>query len=165
MLFVMPVSADTLRHHLAYSAWADDRLLRAVEQVPADHLNHDFGTADRTILRTLVHVYAADRIWFGRILGAAPKTFVSDADYQLSVLKQDWPALNARWQDWAAGIEDSGAVIHYQDLKGNPWQSPVWQIVLHVVNHATSHRGQVAGFLRALGHTPPPLDLIVFYRE
>jgi uncharacterized damage-inducible protein DinB len=56
-------------------------------------------------------------------------------------------------------------VIHYQDMKGNSYTSTLWEIVLHVVNHATHHRGQVAGFLRTLGHTPPPLDLIRFYRE
>jgi len=43
-------------------------------------------------------------------------------------------------------------------------RTPLWQILLHVVNHATHHRGQVSGFLRAMGHTPPPLDLIAFYR-
>jgi uncharacterized damage-inducible protein DinB len=54
--------------------------------------------------------------------------------------------------------------VSYRDLKGNPWRTPLWQIVLHVVNHATHHRGQAAGFLRALGHAPPPLDLIAYYR-
>jgi uncharacterized damage-inducible protein DinB len=33
------------------------------------------------------------------------------------------------------------------------------------VNHGTHHRGQVAGFLRAMGKAPPPLDLMAFYRE
>jgi uncharacterized damage-inducible protein DinB len=34
-----------------------------------------------------------------------------------------------------------------------------------VVNHGTHHRGQVSGFLRVMGHTPPPLDLVFYYRE
>ena len=70
-------------------------------------------------------------------------------------------------QEWASGLsEDSiGSKISYKDLKGNPYETPLWQIVLHVVNHGTHHRGQVSGFLRALGHTPPPVDLIAYYRE
>ncbi len=55
-------------------------------------------------------------------------------------------------------------MIEYKDLKGNPYQSPLWQIVLHLVNHGSHHRGQVSGMLRALGKTPPPLDLIAYYR-
>jgi len=55
--------------------------------------------------------------------------------------------------------------ISYRDMKGHPWVSPVWQIVLHVVNHGTHHRGQVAGFLRSMGKTPPVLDLIAYYRS
>jgi uncharacterized damage-inducible protein DinB len=41
---------------------------------------------------------------------------------------------------------------------------PDWKLVFHVVNHATHHRGQVAGFLRTMGRVPPPLDLIAYYR-
>jgi uncharacterized damage-inducible protein DinB len=53
--------------------------------------------------------------------------------------------------------------ISFEDMRGNPFTKPVWQIVLHVVNHGTHHRGQVSGFLRAMGHTRPPLDLMEYY--
>ena len=53
----------------------------------------------------------------------------------------------------------------YKDLKGNPYTTPYWQIILHVVNHGTHHCGQVSGFQRSLGHAPPPLDLMAYYRE
>jgi uncharacterized damage-inducible protein DinB len=55
-------------------------------------------------------------------------------------------------------------VISYQDTKGRSYSQPVWQILLHLVNHGTHHRGQVSGFLRAMGGTPPPLDMIAYYR-
>jgi uncharacterized damage-inducible protein DinB len=50
-------------------------------------------------------------------------------------------------------------------MDGKPFETPVWQIVLHVVNHATLHRGQAMALLRQLGMKPPPTDLIFFYRE
>jgi uncharacterized damage-inducible protein DinB len=67
---------------------------------------------------------------------------------------------------WTCELTDEAAQANftYQDLKGKSWTQPIWQVVLHVVNHGTHHRGQVSGFLRILGHTPPRLDLIEYYR-
>ena len=161
------VSADLLREHLLYTAWASRRLVHAIENLSAFHLTHDFGTSDRTIIGTLVHSFAADRVWLARVKGETITSFVSDADYQLNVLQNDWPALYDKWNQWAAGLTDetASAVISYHDMKGKPYESPVGEIVFHLVNHGTHHRGQVAGFLRSLGHTPPQLDLIRYYRE
>jgi len=163
----VPVSAGVLRDHLAYTAWASQRLVKAVSQLPPEEIARDFGTSDGSILRTLVHVFAADRIWLARLNGQSPAALVSDADYQRSVLENDWPALYARWFEWARALTDESAqdAIAYSDMRGNPYRQPVWQIVLHVVNHGTHHRGQVSGFLRTLKHAPPPLDLIAYYRE
>jgi len=162
----MPVSVDVLREHLLYTAWASNRLVRAVEHLPPEQLTHDFQTSDHSILGTLVHVFGADRIWLAR-MRQEPTAGISETDYQLHVLQIDWPLLYEKWNEWAAELTDesAGQPIPYHDMKGNPHTSRPWEVVLHLVNHGAHHRGQVSGFLRALGHTPPQLDLIRFYRE
>ena len=75
----MSVSAGVLRDHLSYTAWASQRLVHAVEHLSREQLIHDFKTADGGILGTLVHVFAADRIWLARVLGETPTSFLSDA--------------------------------------------------------------------------------------
>ncbi|HZT29582.1 MAG TPA: DinB family protein [Bryobacteraceae bacterium] len=162
----MSVSADALRLHLDYTAWASRRLVAAAAQLSAEELQRDFGTADKSVLGTLVHVFGADRIWLARLEGKPPGSFLTEADYLLSVLENDWPALHERWKQWAAGLTDEVVrrVVTYHDTKGREWSQPLWQPLLHVVNHATHHRGQVSGFLRAMGHAPPVLDLVAYYR-
>jgi uncharacterized damage-inducible protein DinB len=103
----------------------------------------------------------------GRIQGVNPKLYVNDEDRDLAVLNRECPALLKQWETWASALTDESVHIKvdYTNPKGNPDRTPQWQIVLHVVNHGTHHRGQVSGFLRALGKVPPPLDLMAFYRE
>jgi uncharacterized damage-inducible protein DinB len=163
----MAVSADTLRLHLDYTSWASKRLMDAAAKLSDEELKRDFKTSDKCVLDTLVHVFAADRIWLSRIHGAARATFIDAEDRNFAALQAAWPALHQRWKEWAAPLsdQDSVAKIAYRDMKGNPYEQPLWQILLHVVNHGTHHRGQAAGFLRAMGHAPPPLDLIAYYRE
>ncbi len=162
------LTADGIRSHLDYTAWASRRLREAVSKLPADQLTHDFGTADKSILGTLVHVYGADRIWLARLEGTTPPPWIADpSSVPLSQLEQEWPPVEQRLHQWAANLTDEGArtPIHYSDLRGRQWSQLPWMIVLHVVNHGTHHRGQVSGFLRSLGHAPPQLDLVRFYRE
>ena len=159
---------DVLRDHLNYTAWASQRLVQAASALTPDELVRDFGTADHSVLGTLVHVYAGDRIWLGRIEGNPPARFiVPEQDLHLSVLQRDWPALLERWKQWSTLLTE-GSIheeISYKDTKGNSSSQPIWQIVMHVVNHGTHHRGQVSGFLRAMGHRPPVLDLRAYYHE
>ncbi|MGH9722983.1 MAG: DinB family protein [Bryobacteraceae bacterium] len=163
----MAASADTLRTHLEYTAWATRRLLEAAARLSPAELSRDFNTSDKSVVGTLAHTFAADRIWLARLQNEAGQGFISDDDRQLTVLQREWPALHGRWKQWAEALTDASvaAVVSYKDIRGNPWTTPIWQILLHVVNHGTHHRGQVSGFLRAMGQTPPPLDLIAFYRE
>jgi uncharacterized damage-inducible protein DinB len=161
----MPISADSLRDHIEYSAWASLRLLEAVARLSPDELSRDFGTSDRSVLGTLAHVFGADRVWLFRVTGR-PQHGLTDADREFSTIQREWPAVYDGWRGWSQTLTDESllTVLDYSDLRGNPWSQPLWQIVLHMVNHGTHHRGQISGFLRTMGHTPPALDLIVYYR-
>jgi uncharacterized damage-inducible protein DinB len=163
----MAVSADTLRLHLDYHAWASRRLLEVASSLPSEELNRDFQTSDRSILGTLVHIFASDRLWLARVSLSPIPQFISDADYHLPVLQTAWPNAFDGWRNWAADLTDDtvSAELAYTDLRGRHWTQRIWQLVFHVVNHGTHHRGQVSGFLRSLGRIPPPLDLHIYYRE
>lgn len=163
----MSISADVVRSHIAYSAWANRRLMDAAATLSPDELTRDFGTADKSVLGTLFHLFGAERVWLERFEGIAQTGPIAVPDQQLSTLETEWPVLADRWRAYADRLKDTDLdrLLDYRDLRGNAWRQPLWQLALHVVNHSTHHRGQVAGFLRALGRTPPPLDLVRYYRD
>ena len=161
----MTVPVEVLRLHVRYTRWASMRLVDAASKLPPADLTRDFRHADKSVLGTLVHTFAADRVWMTRI-DSSPARFLDPAtDMHLAVLQHDWPVLLDRLCAWVDALKEPLAEISYVDLRGTPHTTPLWQVVLHVVNHGTHHRGQVSAMLRAMGHVPPQLDLIAFYRE
>jgi len=70
-------------------------------------------------------------------------------------------------REFVAGLGDGGVsrILEYKLLSGQAGASPMWQMVQHVVNHASYHRGQITTMLRQIGAQPPkPLDMIAYYR-
>jgi uncharacterized damage-inducible protein DinB len=163
----MPVTLDVLQDHLSYTAWASRRLLDAASNLTADELNRDFGTANSSVINTLIHIYSADKVWLDRVQGKSPESFTSRENPTVPSLHTAWLAVHEGWSRWAGALKPSSPEtdISYFDLKRKEWRQPLWQIVLHVVNHGTHHRGQVSGFLRSLGHTPPGIDLVFYHRK
>ncbi|HWB86546.1 MAG TPA: DinB family protein [Bryobacteraceae bacterium] len=163
----MPGLSEVLRIQIDYTAWASARLVAAAAGLAPEELTRDFGTADKSVLGTLVHVFGSDRVWLARLQGRSGGPYLAEADYHLAVLQNDWPALYREWRNWAAGLTDEEAakVLSYTDMRGNHWKQPLWELVLHVVNHGTHHRGQVSGFLRTMGHVPPAIDMTIYHRS
>jgi uncharacterized damage-inducible protein DinB len=155
-----------LRYQLDFTTWATERMLTAAAGLNPEELSHDFKTSDKSVLGTLTHIYRAERIWLKRLQGQKAE-FRVEGDDTLVALQRDWPVLRGGWADWARdlGEDTPGTEIAYADLKGNPYTQPIWTIVQQVVNHSSHHRGQAVGFIRALGHTPPNVDLITFSRQ
>ena len=55
--------------------------------------------------------------------------------------------------------------IDYKNTSGQPFSSPLYWILSHVVNHATHHRGQASDIISGLGHATPEMDLIYYLRQ
>ena len=132
--------------------WADDQHLTAVRA----HMPHR--------LEILEHIFMAERIWLARIEGnVEAKHLQPPADG--AALAAEWAEMHRKWQDLAAAQADWSSVVPYKTMSGIESSSPLWQIVLHMANHGSYHRGQVAAVLRAEGFTPPSTDLILWYRQ
>ncbi len=71
------------------------------------------------------------------------------------------------WQDWIAGVteEKLEEKITYKNMKGDTFTAPYWELLQHLYNHATFHRGQVVTILRQLGVTTiPSTDFVTYTR-
>jgi uncharacterized damage-inducible protein DinB len=159
-------SPDSLVVHLRYHRWASNTLLQAVAALSPPLLTLDRSTSFKTIPQTLLHLYKADQVWFSRLTGYLADATILDRDFELSPFAAQWNDLLDRFVGWAELLtpEDWGRSIQYRNSEGRDFSNPVWQIVLHVVNHGTAHRAQVASMLRQSNVTPPNLDLITYYR-
>ncbi|HEY0810552.1 MAG TPA: DinB family protein, partial [Longimicrobiales bacterium] len=60
---------------------------------------------------------------------------------------------------------DLDRIVSYRNFKGESHANPLWQLLRHLVNHSTYHRGQVTTMLRQVGHEPVSTDLVLFYRQ
>jgi uncharacterized damage-inducible protein DinB len=154
------MTPEEIRLHISYSSWASRKLFDVALALPEEQQRREFDVSHKSLMGTLEHIFFADRIWFARTVDPS----VLQSEETLSIA---WPLLHKRWEDWADALtsEEIVRIVAYKDLKGNPHSTPVWQIALHVVNHATLHRGQAMSLLRQLGVAPPPTDLIFYYRE
>jgi uncharacterized damage-inducible protein DinB len=160
----MASPANLLRYQIHYTSWATARILEATAALSPEQVEHDFRTADKSVSGTLIHIFRAERVWLARIEGRS-QSFSADSD-TFSSLLEHWTVLRASWHSWSDSLSDSDcdSVLAYQDLRGISRKDTLSEIVLHVVNHSTHHRGQVSGFLRSLGITPPVLDAIHYAR-
>jgi uncharacterized damage-inducible protein DinB len=161
------IDPQVIQSHLAYTRWASEKLLAACDSLTPEQIVRDFGTANHSIEGTLLHVFFADRIWLWRMNPVGGIPLPKPEESGITFLGAAGPAVFDAWdafgQKWTE--QDLDEAVNYQTLNGTLYSTPRWQIVLHVVNHGTHHRGQVAGFLRSMGVAPPQLDLAAFYRE
>jgi uncharacterized damage-inducible protein DinB len=159
------VSSSLLRYQIESAAWANQRVLSAACKLTPQELTRDFHSSEHSVLGTLVHICRSERMWLSRIQGPLVGYRVAGDD-TLSALESAWPQVNQKWIEWAGRLTDetAQAELNYRDMRGNEWTTPVWKIVLHVVNHSTHHRGQAIGFIRAMGYVPPNTDSISFAR-
>jgi uncharacterized damage-inducible protein DinB len=160
----MKIDSEFLALQLEYSRWASERSLTAARQLSHEELTRDLGNSHGGVLGTLVHVFSADRVWLSRLQGAPRSTFSDPGeDWTLDTLATAWANVADEFRQWAEGLTDAEAILDYVNLAGKPGSMPLWQIVMHVVNHATYHRGQITTMLRQLGRPPVATDLHVFY--
>jgi uncharacterized damage-inducible protein DinB len=107
-------------------------------------------------------------LWLERWQGRSPDKFPPATDFPtLDSVRSRWSEIERNLVEYIASLkaEDLERLIEHKTTAGVPQSAPLWQMLQHLVNHGTYHRGQVATMLRQLDAKAVSTDLIVFYRE
>jgi uncharacterized damage-inducible protein DinB len=156
-----------LKELYAYNRWANARILDAVGELSESDLSKDLGSSFPSVRATVAHLLAAEWIWVCRWEGSSPRGLPDDwADDSVDGVRERWRQVEERQQAFLGTLReaDLDRRVDYTDTAGEPLQSTIQQMLRHVVNHASYHRGQVVTMLRQLGTPAPSTDLIFYYR-
>jgi len=153
---------------LEYTVWANHRILRATATLSPADFRRDLGASHGGVRGTLVHMLGAEWIWFERWKGLSPAKGVDEGDYpDVIALRDRWTAIEQHRAAWVAELKDEALArtVRFRLLDGRDFESPLWQLVQHAVNHSTYHRGQVTLLLRLLGAKTVGTDMLLWDRD
>ena len=162
------MNTEDFRLLYEYNTWANRRTLDACAALTDEQFTRDLHSSFPSVRDTLVHLFLVEWIWLERWHGRSPDAYPSAAAYSnLTSARGRWEEIERDLTDYIASLqpEDLSRVLHHKTMKGDQQSAPHWQMLQHVVNHQSYHRGQIATMLRQLGAKPISTDMIFFYRE
>ncbi|PWC33950.1 DinB family protein [Azospirillum sp. TSO35-2] len=152
-----------------YNRWANGRLYEVAAQLSDAQFREDRGAFFGSVRGTLNHILVADRVWLERIEGTGPRPSALDeilcdgfADLRAARAAEDERILRAVTETPAERFE---SVLAYRSMAGTAYELPFAQVLTHVFNHQTHHRGQAHTLLGQFGLATPVIDFVYFLLE
>ena len=154
----------------AYNRWANVRLYDMAAALPEPLLKKDVGVYFKSLHGTLNHLLTADRIWMRRLdqTGSHPDRLNAIIFDDLTSLREARQLEDARLAHFVDTLRDDDfdKLWEYRTLNGTAQKQAIRDILGHLFNHQTHHRGQAHASLTALGVSEPlALDLLIMQRE
>jgi uncharacterized damage-inducible protein DinB len=120
--------------------------------------------ADKKILTLMSHVLSALNIWLARIENRSTEHYPLWQMYDIDQLEEMADDIGARWLLYIERNEKFDGVLIYKNYVGLPYENKIENIMIHLVNHSTYHRAQIATLLRQAGLEPINTDFITYDR-
>lgn len=141
-----------------YNFWANNLFLRSLE---------DKKIQKGDGIKLLCHIINAQFVWLSRISGKSDLLKPIWGFYLVEELKMMLQEDEKNWMSYFESInnDELERIVIYKNSEGKEFTNTTIEIIAHVVNHGTYHRGQIAKIIKANGYTPPSSDYIVFKRS
>jgi uncharacterized damage-inducible protein DinB len=160
---------ELLLSYAAYNAWANGLLLDVIRVLPEETQRKEVVSSFPSLRATMLHLMDAESMWWQRLqlqekVTRPSETFEGDGRMLAAAIQQ----LDQQWLEYVtrSGEHVLEHVFHYQNTKREQFKQPVWQMLQHLFNHSTYHRGQLVTMLRQVGvEKIPGTDYIAFTRK
>jgi len=162
------MSLELVKELWEYHHWANRRLFDVTAPLGDELAAREVGAqfSEPTLGRMLTHIYGSDAFWLARWTGEGPSEPPGDDIVTLAQLRPRWDELVAEQQRFLDGLRDGDlARILQVTLNGQTIRRPLGALLLHVPNHATHHRSEIATMLTMVSGSPPDTGINSFYRE
>lgn len=159
---------ELLEQLAAYNIWANQEILKVILALPEEKQKQELPSSFKSLYATVLHMWNAESVWWQRMklqerIISPFETFKGPMqELAVELLQQ-----NRQWQEWVNNATDAALdhVFQYQTARKEQFKQPIYQMLLHVFNHSTYHRGQLTNMLRQLRVDKiPQTDFIVFSR-
>ena len=159
-------SLDYIRSLFDYNAWANVHVLDAAASLTVEDLRKDLGASFGSVRGNLVHLVWAQGIWLLRFSARGGPPAIDDGS-SLGDIRDAYAASHEAFGGYLASLSEEQLVekISYTDTRGNSYEPPLWQPLVHLVNHGTHHRAECAMLLTSLASPPRQLDYMFFELE
>lgn len=152
-----------------YNYWANTRILKTAEALDEAQFIAPARASFNSLRGTLIHILGTEWIWRMRCQeGISPPAMITDINFPtLNALRLGWQTEENAMRTYLGRLEDNDLArrIAYTTTQGKHYQTTLWQILIHVVNHGTQFRSEAAMLLTENGHSPGDLDFIFYLRE
>jgi uncharacterized damage-inducible protein DinB len=148
---------DYFKRLFQYNAWAQERILAALEKI-------DPAKLDEKAVKIAGHILLASRIWLNRLTGK-PNIDLSQA-LSLAQGRALFEELKPEWKTYLDSLSENSLSekAAYQTKEGKTYENGISDVLAHLVNHSTYHRGQIATLIKKSGGEVPYTDFIAFVR-
>ncbi len=158
-----------LAQYAAYNLWANQRIIEVINNMTDEQTNKEVISSFSGIQKTLLHLWDVENIWWQRLKLTEIQVWQSDSyTGSLMELTNNLLAQSKQWKEWI-DLATEAALEHefiYKNSKKDQFKQPVYEMLMHLFNHQTYHRGQLITLIRQLGETSiPNTDLISFLRK
>jgi uncharacterized damage-inducible protein DinB len=159
---------ELLKQMAAYNTWATQKILDVINALPEEKQKAELPSSFKSLYSTVLHIWDAESIWWQRFK-MHERIIVPSENFNGSIqdISNGLLAQSALWKDWVDNATDMALehVFQYYNNKKELFKQPTWQMILHVFNHGTYHRGQLINMLRQLGIDKlPQTDFIIWNR-
>ena len=148
-----------------YNYWAQERIMRQVARLTPEQFAADAGYSWGGVGGTLAHILGTEVAWRARWQGQAATALAQPALATFAMLAAAWVEnVAAMWAylDTVAADDLDRDVPYVR--QGQTYSHPLWTQLVHVVNHGTQHRSEVAVLLTDHGYSPGDIDFSLFMR-
>lgn len=163
------MSLKQVRMFARYNAWANRLIFDAVADLPTGEAEKPRSGFYGSMLNTLNHLHAIGLIFQAHLQGRK-HGFVTRTMPQTVPLDELWSrqqALDHWYVEWSDALtaQTIDEPLRFSFVGGGEAEMSRGEILLHIVNHTSYHRGFIADHFYQVPARPPTTDLPVFLRD